>query len=156
MKFISPLSDPAQATLNDAYHDHPKSRVRQRAHAVLLNNRRYTMTQISDLFGVQLETVSGWLNRWEAQGLSGLFDAPRSGRPPRFESDEIETFIRYIETNPHQRKDAAARLQEETGKTASADTFRRLLKKKTTAGNGVEQRSKASVMRTCLHAIPRS
>lgn len=130
MKFVAPLSDEEQTTLNEAYRHHPAPRVRQRAQAILLNAQGYTMTQLKGLFAVRLETVSSWMTNWETKGVVGLFDPPRSGRTPSFTPEEVERFIRYIDENPHQPKAAAARLQEETGKKASADTFRRLLKKK--------------------------
>lgn len=140
MKFIAPLSDEEETTLNEAHRNHPAPRVRQRAQAILLNARGHTMTALKGLLAVRLETVSSWLTNWEAKGLVGLFDPPRSGRPPRFTAEEVKQFISYIDKNPHQPKTAAARLQEETGKTASPDTFKRMLKKKITAGNGVGNR----------------
>ncbi|HPE62106.1 MAG TPA: helix-turn-helix domain-containing protein [Thiolinea sp.] len=129
MKFIAPLSEAEHTTLNEAYHAHPSFRVRQRAQALLLNARGYSMAQISEWLDVQHETVSRWLKHWEAEGRVGLLDAPRSGRPPLLSEAEADQFIGYIDENPHQLKAAMARMQEETGKEASPDTFKRLLKK---------------------------
>lgn len=155
MKFIAPLSDEEQVTLNEAHRHHPSPRVRQRAQAILLNARGQTMTHLKRLFEVRLETVSSWLTGWEEKGLVGLSDLPRSGRPPRFTPEEVEQFIGYIDKNPHQPKTAIARLQKETGKQASSDTFIRLLKKKTTAGSGAGNRSKTSGMKACLSGTPK-
>jgi len=130
MKFIAPLSEAEKLTLTEAYRNHQAFRARQRAHALLLNARGYSMQELSQWFDVRLDTVSSWLSHWESKGVVGLFDPPRSGRPPRFNSEEAEQFIRAIDENPHQLKAAAARLEEETGKTASMDTFKRLLKKR--------------------------
>ena len=130
MKFIAPLSEAEHKTLTEAYRNHPSFRARQRAHALLLNARGYSMTQLAGWFEVRLETVSSWLSHWEDNGVVGLFDPPRSGRPPRFTPEEVEQFAHHVDENPHQIKAAAARLEEETGKTASMDTFKRLLKKK--------------------------
>lgn len=93
--------------------------------------------RLSELFESQHETVSSWLGKWETEGLIGLYDCPRSGRPTRFTSREQAAFLDYIAENPHQPKAAAARLQEETGKEASLDTFKRILKKAPTSGNVV-------------------
>ena len=84
---------------------------------------------------VQHETVSSWLGAWKTDGLIGIYDCPRSGRPVRFTVDEQAAFLGYIDENPHQPKAAAARLLVETGKEASLDTFKRILKKVPTLGN---------------------
>ncbi|MDI1294265.1 MAG: hypothetical protein PSV18_16235 [Methylobacter sp.] len=47
----------------------------------------------------------------------------------RLTVEEQAVFLGYIDENPHQPKTAAARLLEETGKEASLDTFKRILKK---------------------------
>ena len=137
LKFIAKLTPEEEVTLTEAYHNHPLFRVRQRAHAILLNNRRYVIARLSELFESQHETVSSWLDKWEAEGLIGLYDCPRSGRPARFTVEEQSVFLGYIDENPHQPKAAAARLLEETGKKASLDTFKRVLKKVPTHGNVV-------------------
>ena len=85
--------------------------------------------RLSELFETQHETVCSWLSKWETKGVIGLYDCPRSGRPTRFTEDEKAIFLGYIDENPHQAKAAAARLLEETGKEASFDTFKRVLKK---------------------------
>ena len=113
------------------------SHVNQRAHAVLLNNRRYAIVRLSELFEAQHETVSSWLGKGETEGLMGLYDCPRSGRPARFTAGEQSAFLGYIDENPHQPKATAARLLDETGKEASLDTFKRILKKVPTSGNVV-------------------
>jgi transposase len=40
--------------------------------------------QIAAEFGCSRHTVALWRDRFLEQGLAGLQDAPRSGRPPRF------------------------------------------------------------------------
>ena len=40
--------------------------------------------QIAAEFDCSRHTVAGWRNRYLEQGLPGLQDAPRSGRPRRF------------------------------------------------------------------------
>lgn len=96
----------------------------------MLNNRGYAITRLSELFESQHETVSSWLSKWETEGLIGLYDCLRSGRPTRFTEKEQAIFLGYVDENPHQAKAAAARLQKETGKEASLDTFKRVLKKR--------------------------
>lgn len=137
LKFIAKLTLEEEVTLTEAYRNHPSFRVRQRAHAILLNNRKYVIAWLSELFEAQHETVSSWLDKWETEGLMGIYDCPRSGRPARFTAGEQADFLGYIDENPHQPKAAAARLMEKTGKDASLDTFKRILKKVSTSGSVV-------------------
>ena len=96
MKFITPFSDEEQLTLHEAYRHHPSFRVRQRAHAVLLNNRGYKKVRLSELFEIRHETVSSWLHQWETDGVVGLFDPPRSGRPPTFNHNSLNKLASSI------------------------------------------------------------
>ena len=127
LKFVAKLTPEEEATLTEAHRNHPSFRVRQWAYAILLNNRKCVAAWLGGLFGAQHETVSSWLDKWEAGGLMGIYDCPRSGRPARFTAGEQADFLGYIDENPHQPKAAAARLVEKTGKEAGHDAFKRIL-----------------------------
>jgi len=129
MKQIKALSPEEEVTLTDAYRNHPTFRVRQRAHALLLNRRGYSMTQLKALFEVQHETISRWLKRWDFEGIVGLLDDDRSGRPTLLDESDVELLKKEIGENPHQLGMAHDRLQQETGKTVSRKTVKRALKK---------------------------
>jgi len=58
-------------------------RVSERAHFVLLSAQGRTPPEIGALLGYGVGTVRHWLKRYRRQGLAGLQDAPRSGRPPK-------------------------------------------------------------------------
>lgn len=55
-----------------------------RAQIVLLAARGWTNTRIAARVAVTVDTVRTWRGRFAAQGLAGLTDRPRSGRPARF------------------------------------------------------------------------
>lgn len=129
MKQIVPLSDAEELTLTEAYRNHPIFRVRQRAHALLLNRRGYSMARLRELFEVQHETVSRWLQRWEAEGITGLMDETRSGCPEKLDDSDVDILMAAIKKNPHQLKMAQEQLQTKTGKVISQDTLKRTLKK---------------------------
>jgi transposase len=59
-------------------------RDRVRARIVLLAAREWPNTRIAAEVGVAVDTVRTWRGRFASQGLAGLLDRPRSGRPPRF------------------------------------------------------------------------
>jgi transposase len=58
-------------------------RVALRAQMVLLSTRGYTVPQIAAIHACGQDVVRLWLHRYEHQGVAGLDDAPRSGRPPK-------------------------------------------------------------------------
>jgi len=56
-------------------------RVSERIHMILLSDRHYTVLQIAELFECSEATVRTYIERFEADGLQGLQDRPRCGRP---------------------------------------------------------------------------
>jgi transposase len=61
----------------------------QRARIVLLAADGVSNTAIADRVGVSRPTVIDWRNRYTAEGLAGLEDDPRSGRPRMIDHAEI-------------------------------------------------------------------
>ena len=60
-----------------------------RARIVLLAARRWSNAAIAVQVGVSVDTVRTWRGRFAAQGLAGLVDRARSGRPPRFSAVQV-------------------------------------------------------------------
>jgi transposase len=58
-------------------------RVALRAHMVLLSDRDYTVPEIATIHECGHDVVRTWLHRYHADGVAGLEDEPRSGRPPK-------------------------------------------------------------------------
>ena len=129
MKFVTPISDAELATLMCAYHDGPQPAFRQRAHAIMLSLKRYSIKQISDILEVYRETVSNRIDAWEQEGLCGLRDKARSGRPLIYSGEEQKRLRELVDQQPHQLKAAQSKLEQETGKTSCTMTLKRSLKK---------------------------
>jgi transposase len=53
----------------------------KRATALLELDRGKTLTAVAATLNVDYNTVAAWRDRYQQQGLAGLADAPRSGRP---------------------------------------------------------------------------
>jgi transposase len=60
-----------------------------RARIVLLAAQRMANVDIARRVGVCVDVVSKWRKRFCLQGLAGLKDRPRSGRPPQFGSEVV-------------------------------------------------------------------
>jgi transposase len=58
-------------------------RVAMRAHMVLMSDRGYPVPFIAVIHDCGLDVVRNWLHRYEREGVAGLEDEPRSGRPPK-------------------------------------------------------------------------
>jgi len=95
LKFVNQLSPLEVETLTSCLLNHANCRPRTRAHEILLGNKGYSIKEISNIFSVQRDAVSMWLNLWDKLELSALFDAARSGRPSKLPHDGIY-FIRPL------------------------------------------------------------
>lgn len=129
-RFIKKLT-PSQVQRLEELRDHGvKKRIRQRAHAILLSFEEMTINELAKVFQSARNTVAGWLNRWEAEGIEGLDDKPRPGAPTKLDDQEQVRAIELLEQSPQSVNAALLALQTETGKTISSDTLKRLARKK--------------------------
>ena len=92
MRYIH-LSPDQQTQLTLLYKSSPDHRERQRAHALLLSNRHYSIGDLATLFEVDRDTVSRWMDHWEqwptdSQQPMDLQDHYRSGRPNTLSTDQ--------------------------------------------------------------------
>jgi transposase len=127
-KFVSPLKDKETSTLEVLLSQDPSRRVRIRAHSILLSARGSSIDEIASIYQVYRDTVSAWLDNWEASGVDGLRDRPRSGSPPKLNAQEQEVLKELIKMHPGSPRTVLAKLTEETGKTLSQPSLRRLSK----------------------------
>jgi len=58
-------------------------RVALRAQMVLLSGRGCPVPQIALIHGCGEDVVRTWLHRYQRHGVAGLYDHPKSGRPPK-------------------------------------------------------------------------
>ena len=55
--------------------------MRRRAQGLVRLAQGLTQTQVAHEYGVHLNSVRGWMRRWEKTGLVGLHEEQRVGRP---------------------------------------------------------------------------
>jgi transposase len=75
-------------------------RVSERIRMVLLSDRRYNVPQIATIFECSEATVRGWLDRFNAEGVAGLTDRPRPGRPRKADAAAHATIRQQMEQAP--------------------------------------------------------
>ena len=83
MRFVENLSVDKKNTLFDLMRTSKSYKVRKRAHAILLSSKKYKIDQLASIFDVDRDTIADWLGRWEENGVLGLQDAARPGRPSK-------------------------------------------------------------------------
>jgi len=80
---VRELSDSEVADLDRAYRATNNADLRTRCQIILLSNEGFSTPQIASLVRFSEDTVLYWIDRFEAEGLAGLEDRPRSGRSPK-------------------------------------------------------------------------
>ena len=59
--------------------------------------------------GMDRQTLRDWVHRYNAEGVDGLLDRPRSGREPRLNEGQLAEFDRIVETPPDPVADGVVR-----------------------------------------------
>lgn len=136
MKFLTPLNPHQELTLNEMYKNALSHRLRQRAHILLMSNRLMKIGQIAKAIDLDRDTVSQVISTYEQNGLGGLFDKKRNGRPTIFTKEDEEIILAEVNKNPRQLKATMPNITKQTNKKSSMQTIKRILKKKDFAGKG--------------------
>ena len=98
---IPPLSDEAQQELETLYRQTRDVRVRSRAQMVLLSTEKQLVAcKIAEIVRVTEVTVLTWLKRYMAEGINGLYDAPRPGGPRKVTPEYREQLLRVVRQRP--------------------------------------------------------
>jgi len=59
--------------------------------------------------GMDRQTLRDWVHRYNAEGIEGLLDRPRSGRKPRLNESQLAQFDQVVETPPDPVADGVVR-----------------------------------------------
>ena len=100
---LRPLTEEETTDLRTVAHGQKvEARLRDRARICWLSHDGKRVREIVALMGLDDKTVRCWITRFNAQGLAGLADAPRIGRPPTYTGEEIGTVIATSLTPPQE------------------------------------------------------
>ena len=103
--------------LQQEIHRSEESRYDHRLHGVLLVAQGMTCPEVAHLLGDSPRCVEYWVHRFERDGLGGLVEGERSGRPRRLNEEQIKEINRVLRAKP---SDAGMRVNLWDGKTLSA------------------------------------
>lgn len=128
MLFVNILKTEELSTLKTMQTYHKLPTVRVRAHAIILSNKKYQIQDISNILNSSRQSVSSWIKNWEADGIAGLLDKSRSGRPIRILLSE-EILLEKVKKNPRSLKKVIVELEEEFNISISYSYLKKLCKK---------------------------
>ncbi|MBL8222693.1 MAG: transposase [Bryobacterales bacterium] len=94
-----------------------ESRYDHRLHGVLLVAQGLTCPEVARLLGDAPRSVEYWVHRYERDGLAGLTEGERTGRPGRLNQQQLQEINRVLRARP---SDAGMRVNLWDGKTLSA------------------------------------
>jgi transposase len=94
-----------------------ESRYDHRLHGVLLVAQGLTCPEVARLLGDAPRSVEYWVHHYEREGLSGLTEGERPGRPGRLNEKQIREINRVLRATA---SDAGMRVNLWDGKTLSA------------------------------------
>ena len=86
------LQDEIRRT-HDARYDH-------RLHAILLVAHGLNGHEVARLLGDSPRTVAYWVNQFIEDGLAGLMEFERPGRPPRLSEEQLDEVDRVLRGSP--------------------------------------------------------
>ena len=136
---VPPLTDLQRDELDRLYRTTKMPRLRTRAQMVLLSAEQdLTVTEIAAIVRESDDTVARWLRRYLAEGLEGLQDAPRAGRPSAITAVYRSKLLAAVRRRPRSLdlpyslwtlQRLIDYLAEETGQRVSIETMRQLLRR---------------------------
>lgn len=133
------LTTKAKSELEHGYQNGKKAAFRKRCHIILLKADDRTSKDIGKIVGLHEISVNSWLNRYEAEGISGLHTKPGRGRKPILdERTDKETIKQEVQKERQRLKKAKEILEEKLQKEFSESTLKRFLKTITADTKGLD------------------
>ncbi len=86
--------------LQDEIRRNDTSRYDHRLHGMLLVAQGMTCPQVAGVLGDSPRTVVNWVQRFETQGLAGLSEGERSGRPSRLNDRQLSKVEAALRAKP--------------------------------------------------------
>lgn len=132
------LSEAELQVLEKAITTHPDIEVVKRAMALRLLHRGHSPQEVAEMLVVNLSTIYNWCRRWAAEGLDGLVNRPKSGRPRKADDHYCQLLEEALETNPAASGYAftiwtsdrlRTHLEQQTGISLSRGRFAELLER---------------------------
>lgn len=130
MKRVAALTDKEIVELNKLHKYGKTSRVRIRSHIILQSNKGKRIKELIDIFGFHSDTICDLITSYNAKGISGLFDLPKSGRPAAMTEEEMKFVLKMVAKDSRNLNLILSKLKSKFNTVISKITLIRFLKKK--------------------------
>jgi transposase len=97
---VRPLAKQEAAALDRLVRDNGNARQLRRAQMIRLSNLGHKISEIAGLLNVSGPCVTQTIHRFNREGIAGLADKPRPGRPPRARDRYIRLLKEAVTTSP--------------------------------------------------------
>ena len=98
---VRTLTDDERASVERLAHSRTTAaRQVERAQIIWQAHQGHAVTAVADHLRLNKQTVRDWLKRFNAGGLAGLDDRPRSGKPPTYTPEQAGAVIATALSNP--------------------------------------------------------
>ena len=97
---LTPESDAQVAELRQLYHRTKDVRIRTRSQIILLAFDGMSAPKIAHIVDLDPVSVRSYMKRYHDEGIDGLYDRPRSGRPRTATPDYIDLALKTIRQRP--------------------------------------------------------
>jgi transposase len=74
----------------------PHERILHRLHSVVLVLSGLSCSEVARLYGDSARIVAYWLERYETEGIAGLEEEARSGRPSKLTSTQLQSVKAFV------------------------------------------------------------
>ena len=141
--FISNLEISEIAQLKQEKKHGKSDAFRIRCHAILLSNKGYTASEISEILSISISSVFKWFSAWKKAGFEGIKTKPGQGRKPLLSinnKDHIKAVEKAVKNSNEKGANLLAEVDAELGlnEGLSMRMLRAFLKKTVSSGNGLE------------------
>ena len=99
-KLIVPDAQTVVLALQDEIRRSAESRYDHRLHGMLLVAQGMSGCHVAELLGDAPRTVAGWVHRFEEEGLGGLVEGERPGRPGRLGEGQLAEINAALRKTP--------------------------------------------------------
>jgi transposase len=101
MNRVQELTDEEIEAVRRLHHETSDADVRSRCDVILRYNEGLSPPQIAQLVRFSRRTVTRCIQRYEAEGLLGLFTASRPGQPRRVTTEYEAQLLQAVAQEPH-------------------------------------------------------
>ncbi len=129
MFFIKEINSLSLKLLERIYRQSRHHQVRQRAHFLILASQGAKVKDLMNIFYVSYKTIYNWINRWEAEGMVGLYNKTGRGSKRIFNPSQESIIREWALQEPRQLKLVLEKIKKEWGIEVSTETIKRILKR---------------------------